>query len=156
MSRHVPPRRILVPIDFTAASQVPIAYAAELAGVLDAVVVLAHVVLFDPGWAEVMPPDAAPAALEEARERRVSAARDRLNQHTAALSGRAVECCLVEGEPVEAICALAREQACDLIIVGSHGRRGLSRALLGSVAERVVRHAPVPVLVVRWEGEEDA
>jgi nucleotide-binding universal stress UspA family protein len=46
------------------------------------------------------------------------------------------------------ICRVAEQEQVDLIIMGSHGRTGLGQVLLGSVAERVVRHAPCPVLVV--------
>jgi nucleotide-binding universal stress UspA family protein len=49
----------------------------------------------------------------------------------------------------DAIVAQAQESGCDLIVIGTHGRRGLSRALLGSDAERVLRHSTVPVLLVR-------
>ena len=49
----------------------------------------------------------------------------------------------------EGICSAARDLAADLVIVGTHGRTGLDRAFIGSVAERVVRHAPCPVLTVR-------
>ena len=49
----------------------------------------------------------------------------------------------------EAVCAAARDSGADLVIVGSQGRTGIGRMLLGSVAESVVRHAPCPVLVVR-------
>lgn len=56
---------------------------------------------------------------------------------------------LVEGAPVEAIVECASKRGCDLIIIGSHGRSGIKRALLGSVAEGVVRTAAVPVMVVR-------
>lgn len=52
------------------------------------------------------------------------------------------------GEPFAGICQSAAQGQADLIIMGSHGRTGLSHVLLGSVAERVVRHAPCPVLVV--------
>ena len=52
------------------------------------------------------------------------------------------------GEPFGDICRVAAEEKADLIVMGSHGRTGLSHVLLGSVAERVVRHAPCPVLVV--------
>jgi nucleotide-binding universal stress UspA family protein len=51
--------------------------------------------------------------------------------------------------PDEGIIAAAKDNGCDLIVVGSHGRRGLSRLLLGSVASRVVALSPVPVLVCR-------
>jgi universal stress protein A len=53
------------------------------------------------------------------------------------------------GEPVESIVATARSWPADLVVIGSHGRDGLNRVLLGSVAEGVTRHAPCPVLVVR-------
>ena len=51
------------------------------------------------------------------------------------------------GRPAEAICQEAANH--DLVIVGTHGRTGLARALIGSVAERIVRHAPSPVLICR-------
>lgn len=53
------------------------------------------------------------------------------------------------GSPADEIVKAAREWPADLIVIGSHGRSGLQRALLGSVAEAVTRHAPCPVLVVR-------
>lgn len=56
---------------------------------------------------------------------------------------------LVEGEPAAAIVSAAIESGADVIIMGTHGRRGLQRLVLGSVAEHVLRHSPLPVLVVR-------
>ena len=53
------------------------------------------------------------------------------------------------GDPVELIVGAARGWPADLVVIGSHGRDGLNRVLLGSVAEGVTRHAPCPVLVVR-------
>ena len=53
------------------------------------------------------------------------------------------------GAPGAEIVKAAREWPADLIVIGSHGRSGMQRALLGSVAEAVMRHAPCPVLVVR-------
>jgi nucleotide-binding universal stress UspA family protein len=53
------------------------------------------------------------------------------------------------GQPAEAIVRTAEERGADLIVMGTHGRTGLSHALLGSVAEKVVRLAPCPVLTVR-------
>jgi nucleotide-binding universal stress UspA family protein len=60
-----------------------------------------------------------------------------------------VEYWLEEGDPVTEILRVARETGCDLIVMGTHGRTGLGRALLGSVAEQVLRLAPCPVLTVR-------
>jgi nucleotide-binding universal stress UspA family protein len=53
------------------------------------------------------------------------------------------------GQPIEAIVQYASTHGCDIIVMGSHGRSGIQRALLGSVAEGVVRHANVPVLIDR-------
>jgi universal stress protein A len=55
----------------------------------------------------------------------------------------------MEGEPSAGICALAEKERIDLIVMSSHGRSGLSRLLLGSVAENVLRHAVCPVLIVK-------
>ena len=60
-----------------------------------------------------------------------------------------VKVALLEGEPIVELLAEALRIGADLIVIGSHGRRGLQRLLLGSVAEYVVRRSPIPVLVVR-------
>jgi nucleotide-binding universal stress UspA family protein len=65
------------------------------------------------------------------------------------LVGRTVRSTVLPGDPTGEIVRLAREHAFDLTVVGTHGRRGLKRLVLGSVAERVVREAPCAVLVVR-------
>ena len=76
----------------------------------------------------------------------------------AAAAGRAatdrVETALLDGPPSNEILRDAEESGCDLIVMGTHGRGGLNRLLLGSVAERVVRSAEVPVMTVRV-GEAD-
>ncbi|MBI1744205.1 universal stress protein [Candidatus Acetothermia bacterium] len=59
-----------------------------------------------------------------------------------------------EGHPAETILRYAKENKIDLIVMGTHGRRGLNRILLGSVAEEVVRRSPVPVITVRMIGDE--
>ena len=59
---------------------------------------------------------------------------------------------LRSGDPGLEICALAKELSCPLIVIPSHGRKGLTRILLGSVAERVIRHAECSVLIVRRDG----
>lgn len=63
--------------------------------------------------------------------------------------GVAVETRIVTGTAVEQIVRLAKELPADLIIIGTHGRTGISHVFLGSVAEKVVRRAPCPVLTVR-------
>ena len=61
----------------------------------------------------------------------------------------AVQTFIAEGHPSDEIVATAQAWGADLVVIGSHGRGGLSHVLLGSVAESVMRHAPCPVLVVR-------
>jgi nucleotide-binding universal stress UspA family protein len=61
----------------------------------------------------------------------------------------AMEYKLARGDPAASINQAAGETACDLIVMGTHGRTGLRRALMGSVAEHVMRGAPCPVLVVK-------
>ena len=56
---------------------------------------------------------------------------------------------LLEGDPAREIVRAAEEENAELIVVGTHGRTGLARLLMGSVAEQVVRHAPCPVLIVK-------
>jgi nucleotide-binding universal stress UspA family protein len=60
-----------------------------------------------------------------------------------------VEAAKVAGEPAAEIVSFAREQGVDLLVLGTHGRTGLEHALMGSIAERVVRRARCPVLTVR-------
>jgi nucleotide-binding universal stress UspA family protein len=70
-------------------------------------------------------------------------------EETAKNAGLGVETILLEGHPAEEIVEFAEKNGIDLIIVGSLGKSGIERFLLGSVSEKVVRNAKVPVLVVR-------
>lgn len=69
-------------------------------------------------------------------------------------SGGQVTVRRLSGDPAAALVKLAREGGYDLLVLGTHGRRGLSHLVLGSVAERVVRQAPCSVLVVRRKASE--
>jgi nucleotide-binding universal stress UspA family protein len=73
----------------------------------------------------------------------------RLRQLAPADAAVPIEYHVAEGEPAAEIVAMAEENGIDLIVVGTHGRRGLERVLMGSVAEQVVRKAPCPVLTVK-------
>jgi nucleotide-binding universal stress UspA family protein len=72
-----------------------------------------------------------------------------LNALAAGTKIDSVEARVVEGDPAGAIVDLAREAGADVIVIGSHGRTGLGRLLMGSVAEHVVRKASCPVLTVK-------
>lgn len=84
-------------------------------------------------------------------ERQRTEAEELLADATAQVAAEdcAIETAVTVGQPADAIVDYAADNETDLIVVGSHGRSGFSRVLLGSVAERVARQAPVPVTVVR-------
>lgn len=70
------------------------------------------------------------------------------------LGARDVETVVVEGNPASEVVRVATERKVDLIVLGSHGRGGISRAILGSVADKVMRTAPCPVMIVAHGGPE--
>jgi universal stress protein A len=78
-------------------------------------------------------------------------AHEELTRTAEAFHGTTVEKRAEVGDPATTICLVAAELDVDVIVVGSHGRTGVSRLFLGSTSEHVVRHAPCPVLVVRRE-----
>ena len=65
-----------------------------------------------------------------------------------------VEAIVIQGIPFVEIISTAKEKEIDMIVIGSHGRTGISHMMLGSVSEKVVRKAPCPVLTVRQPGHE--
>ncbi len=90
------------------------------------------------------PPPPPPASPEEHQ-----ALRERLQQIKPRTPDIPVEHLLAEGSPATAILQIAQERQCDLIVMGTHGRTGLTRVVMGSVAEQVVRNATCPVLTVK-------
>jgi nucleotide-binding universal stress UspA family protein len=139
--RDVPPsrtiKRILVPTDFSSGSLDALDYAEELARVLDATLLLLHV-------------ERVPVAGSKAGERAHAAAAEHLGKVVEELAhhGLRVEMRLREGAPDEEIADVAASEHVDLIVMGTRGRTGVAHALLGSIAERVVRTSPCPVLTV--------
>ena len=137
--------RILVPSDVSDASKKALRYAARFAEQFHSRVILVHVL--EP----TMSADFAtfPLALDE--DKVVEAARNRL-LHLAKgfLDERQIDSVIVRrGSPFHEIAEAAQELRVDLIILATHGYSGIKRALLGSTAERVVRHAQCPVMTVR-------
>jgi nucleotide-binding universal stress UspA family protein len=141
-------RRILVPTDFSTFSRCALDYGCAFAERFGAELHLLHVVddyfLLAPE-ANLALPDR-----DQYRKDLVDAAERELQKHPApgACTG-AVLRKIVVGTAFLEIIRYAREETIDLIVIGSHGRSGLSHVLLGSVAERVVRKADCPVLTVR-------
>jgi nucleotide-binding universal stress UspA family protein len=143
-------QRILVPTDFSEASQPALRYAAAFAKPCGAEVTLIHVVeppLYPEfGYAHV------PA--QEAKAKRDANEKLDVSRRELAQAGIQAGSVVRSGSAFREIAGQAAEGGADLIVVGTHGRGAIAHALLGSTAERVVRHASCPVLVVR-ERERD-
>lgn len=142
-----PTRTIVVGTDFSPEADRALSWAVDLAEHLGESIEIVHV---QPTGAFVLPPpiDVLPVAVANADDSAASKASLASRVERAAASGVAVSSRVVAGEPAAALNDAAKERNAFLLVVGSHGSSGLAHVLLGSVAERVVRHATVPVLVV--------
>ena len=143
-------RKIVVPVDGSAPSDAAVKLAVKLARDQEAKLVFVHVCEV----AKIAAMVSAPAvgvdpsyALEAEHEAGEEALRDAAD----VASRGAIPCeqCIEDGSSVDTILGVARREGADLIVIGSHGRGGIPRALLGSVTEGVLRHSAVPVLVTR-------
>lgn len=144
------PTHILVATDYSDASRPAITRAAEVAAMSGAKVTLVHV--YDP--APFVPPIAFPSPArkeEEVAQGLAEAIVKGLEQlGKAEFPGTEVAVrALRHASPSKAVVDLAEEIGADLVVVGSHGRTGIEHMFIGSVAEKIVRHAPCSVLVVR-------
>jgi len=142
-------KNILAPTDFSLHSEHALRYACALAERLDATVHLIHVLSEivpagpDPLLMPVMPPQFYEENEQRAKETLASLPRPGWCQPKGLVTS------VRWGNPVDAIVEYSVEQPIDLIVIATHGRTGLSHVLLGSVAERIVREAPCPVLTIR-------
>jgi nucleotide-binding universal stress UspA family protein len=143
------PDRVLVPIDDSDRSTKALEYA--LKQYPDAEITVLHVL--DPSSDAVYTGGEISIDLDvrEVRERHKHLAEDLLEEavETASRHGIEIDTATRVGKPARAILEYVEEEDVDHIVVGSHGRSGVSRVLLGSVAETVTRRSPVPVTVVR-------
>jgi nucleotide-binding universal stress UspA family protein len=146
LDRAADVNRILVPIDGSRYSARALEVAIDLARALDADLIVLHVVdlarvaMMSGGQAQLIP-----GSLEELQieGRRVADEAVARAMPTVRASAR-----IVQGAPVELILQIAAETSPRFIVIGTHGRTGFNRALMGSVAEGVARRAPVPVMIV--------
>jgi universal stress protein A len=136
-----PPRLILVPTDFSEHSRAALHLASSIARQSGAQLVLLY----------VDPPPLVHGEIVDRRAPDYQANLRHLIEGTHLPDpGIPIERVLLAGEPADEIVGLATDRQCDLIVIGTHGRGGLLRAVLGSTAERVIRTAPCPVLSVRF------
>jgi universal stress protein A len=140
--------KILVPVDFSAHSEQAVRVAAELARRYDAALNIIHV--YEP-IAYALPEGYVLMSNEQLKELWSRLEKDLDAEKKLAVEGGAprVETHLLQGLAVDEICGVAKKQSFDLIVMGTQGRRGLSHLLVGSVAERVLRLAPCPVLTLK-------
>ena len=135
-------KRILCPIDFSAHSDAALAYASTLAHQAGGKLLLVYVddsqVPYDAGFAGYVPPPDETEQLEK-----------QLSQTRPTIQSVECEHHLLFGHPADAIVEFAKAHQIDLIVMGTHGRTGVARLLMGSVAESVVRRAECPVLTLR-------
>ena len=146
------PKKILVPVDFSDFSQDALKAAAEIAELRHANLTVMHVM--------VEPQASIPYEVyidwpKVKNDMKVDAEK-LLGEITdkAGINGM-TERVLVWGEPVTVITEAAQNENFDLIVMATHGRTGLTRLFLGSVAEKVIRHSPCPVLVMRGNEYEN-
>jgi nucleotide-binding universal stress UspA family protein len=142
-------KRILVPTDGSDLTAMAVDTAIALAKALGGqIVTLAVKEPFPYGAISEMQP-IPPQAYFDAQDR-MTASRVQQVQQACAAAGVVCEVHTVDAEqPWQAIIDLAKSSACDLVVMASHGRRGLSALLLGSETQKVLTHSAVPVLVVR-------
>ena len=136
-------RRILVPVDFSSCSADALRFAHSLASVLGATIEVVHVM--DPSGTLLDPVADRPSGGDPV------SARGLLRDFVAAVNSGSVPMteCIEHGDPYDRIVSLATDEDFDLIVIVTHGRTGRLQALIGSVAESVVRTSPTPVLTVR-------
>ena len=140
---------ILVPTDFSEYSQQAIQYARELAQTFGATLLLLHVVELPPYPIEGLPlSHLGGTLLEDLEQYATSDLAQVLAKEAEVTVGRRV----VVGIPYRTIVEVAADEKVDLIVMATHGRTGFSHLFMGSVAERVVRTAPCPVLTIHPTG----
>jgi nucleotide-binding universal stress UspA family protein len=146
-------KKILVATDFSDHSAVALRYAAEFSKAFGSQILLCHVVEGS-GYLSHLPPGGEgyfPPNMDEIRRENAQVkCQEILDEGTFENAAAHV----LIGKPFLEIVQLAKAENVDLVIVGTHGRGAVAHMLLGSVAERVVRKAPCPVLTVREEEHE--
>ncbi|QIB74761.1 universal stress protein [Halogeometricum borinquense] len=145
--------RILVPTDGSDLSSAAARHAFDLAQQYDATVHALYVVETDTGWLTVSKNDVRETLRELGEKASKQAFRD--VERIAATTQAEVVTDVLEGTPEEQILQYTDENDIDLIVMGTHGHSGLERRLVGSVTNRVVRGADVPVMAVNAPSESE-
>ena len=142
-------KTILCATDFSEESYGALQYGLRFAQLSDGVLLLAHI-LHDPS-SEEFHPEGYELSFEQVRQRAMTRLQD--IQRTQLGGYPKCEPLVAIGDPYEQLMTIARERAVDLIVTATHGRTRLGHLTMGSVAEKIIRHAPCPVFVVRRGAE---
>ena len=144
-------KKILCPIDHSDCSKEALKYAVSLAMKDEAKLLLLHIIdirSFNEGLEAMSAQIPDEETLEQLRVKLLDCIPEEIRDDME------VEALVVQGIPFAEIISTAKENEIDMIVIGSHGRTGISHMMLGSVSEKVVRKAPCPVLTVRQPGHE--
>ena len=144
-------RTILVPTDFSEGAARALRWARTLARAFKAKIVVLHVLDLPVAWTPIGGLGSIPTPLSTEAVKQLTNEAQTILDTVARDAPEATQRVLRKGHPREAVLAVAREVGADVIVMGTHGRRGVSHLFIGSVAEHVVRHSPVPVWTVRAE-----
>ncbi len=136
---------VLIATDFSTYSNTVLQFGLQLARSYDAA---AYVVFVVPADESLMAGPQAYVAAKEAAARDLEELSAELSRKHSYVEGRDYHLCLLEGDVAHTILDFAHRKRVDLIVLGTHGRGGLGKALMGSVAEKVFRQSPVPVLTL--------
>ena len=137
-------RRIIVPVDFNKHTDTLADFAIYIANKLNGRITFVHVIMrlpdsmdFDPNtWAQI-------------EKNLLAQSEKQMTDFLATVKGKCLECdgAVIKGDVTDAILAYAADAKADLIIISTHGSKGIEKILLGSVAERVIKAAPCPTRV---------
>lgn len=153
-------KRILVPVDGSRFGSKPLEYAIDIARRFDAEVVILHVVkpavpvtapTFTYGAISPATAEIAVKAAEDEEKRNVSRSKRYLSRKAREIKSSRVDASyrVLVGDPSTSIMDFSKKEKIDLIVMSTHGKSGLKRAFLGSVADAVIRESGKPVLVIR-------
>lgn len=147
---HITLKHILCPTDFSECAQHALNYATAFAELYGAELHLLHV-METPVYSSMDYPISPEISesINEVRREKLEQTLEEVRRRHLEVRGR-----IIEGAPFYEIISYAKECGIDLIVIGTHGRTGLAHMLIGSVAEKVVRKSPCPVLTVKHPEHE--
>lgn len=149
--------RILAPVDFSHCSRTALNYAISLAEQLGAELRVLHVcevpALVSPDLVVTIP-DQPTQTISDWVQSEAKAGMDEFMKEVVRPEGLKIDVKLASGDAPERIAKEAKEYAADLVVMGTHGRKGMAHLIMGSVAERTLRICPCPVLTIRSEEKD--